>query len=492
LIRTGKGRKEFLRLRERFGFQLDPDLLIGELSFAGRQQIELLRVLYHGAAVLILDEPTSFLAPREVERFLDLLRSLRADGRTILFISHRLGEIFAVADRITVLRNGKVAATLNAGSTCPEEISRLMIGAGENRQAISGQEDCWGYEKVLDRTANDHHGVLAEGVMQAGGCPDLMDHGELEERGGHEKVWDRTANHHHGVLTGGVVQAGGCRDLPDHGGLEERGGHEEHEEHRVHEENAENFAASPPLLDIRKIDIAPAAGEPGIREVTFSVQAGEVFGVGGIVGNGHRLFARALAGRTAIESGAVFFEGTDITNLPLRQRLQAGICRVPENPSEEALMQEAPLWENFLLGRQKESRFQKWGRILRKQIVEFTADQVRENAIAAMSPFQPLSSLSGGNAQKVALAKVFSTQPKLVILEQPSRGLDLHASARMHRRISDLSTKGTAFIIFSFDLDELLSTCSRIAILFRGKLKGPAEVHDVSREDLGKWMVGLS
>ncbi len=391
--------KEVLCLRDAFGFQIDPSLPAGELPFAARRQVELMRMLYRRAEILILDEPTSSLGPGEVEKFLDVLRSFRAGGRTILFISHRLDEVFAVADKITVLRRGSIVRTLESKKTSKSEIARLMVGGDE----IS--------------------------------CPNAV----TEDR-------NRPA------------------------------------------------AASepPPLLEVEGLCVESAGAEPLIKCISFSIAVGEIFGLAGVVGNGQRLLARALSGREKASGGKMTFGGADITRLGIDARLRAGISRLSENPAEEALLPDRPLWENFLLGRQRESKFQKSGIIRKGEAVQFASDLISENGIAAQSPLDPPASLSGGNRQKAALARLFAGSPKLAILEQPSRGLDLHASAGMRDKIFELSRQGTAVIVFSYDLDELLSLCDRIAVIYRGRLMGTIERSLFSRDLLGRWMVGIS
>ncbi|MFZ2448444.1 MAG: ABC transporter ATP-binding protein [Syntrophobacteraceae bacterium] len=403
IIRMGAAEKEVLRLRDAFGFKLDPRLAAGELPFAGRQQLELLRILYRGADILILDEPTSFLGPHEAGRLLEVLRSLRAGGRTIIFISHRLGEVFAIADRITVLRRGSVVATLDAEKTGGEEIARLMVGAdaGEGAQ----------------KPAGSGAGEVRRPISLA--------------------------------------------------------------------------ADQPPVLDVRDLCVQASPAEPRIENISFTVGKGEIFGFAGIVGNGLRSLAGALAGRVGTEGGRIVFDGSDITAQTVEDRLRAGICRVPENPSEEALLPDGPLWENFLLGRQREGEFQRRGIILKREAIAFTRDQIAKNGIAARGPDEPLSSLSGGNAQKVALARTLSRRPRLAVFEQPSRGLDLHAAARIREALFALSGEGAALVVLSYDLDELISLCDRVAVLFRGKLVGTVGRDGATREVLGRWMVGI-
>jgi simple sugar transport system ATP-binding protein len=397
---TGHAKEMAVRIQDSLGLNLDLDRQAKELPFAQRQQIELVRLLYRGAEILILDEPTSLLSPGETKRLLDLMESMREGGRTVLFISHRLGEVFSISDRITVLRKGCVAATLDAGATCVEEIAGLMVG-----------------------------GRLAPDADRAG------------------------------ALTG----------LP-----------------------RRSTDADAAVLELRSVGVGPAGTEPGLRDISISVEKGEIFGIGGIVGNGQRSFARILAGKTRPDSGSILFEGADITRLGIEKRLGKNIRWLQESPAEEALLPGRPLWENFLLGRQREEEFAKAGLIRKDGVVRFSMEQISLANIAASGPFESVSGLSGGNRQKVALARVLIGPPRLAILEQPCRGLDLLAAGSIRDRIFRLSrAEQVSFIVISYDFDELLFLCDRIAVIYRGEIVGIAERATVSRELLGRWAAGV-
>ena len=398
ILRTGRARKETGRIQDSLGLHLDLDRQAKELPFAQRQQIELVRLIYRGAEILILDEPTSLLSPDETEKFLDLMKSLREAGRTVLFISHRLGEVLSAADRITVLRKGCLAATLDAGRTGFEEIAGLMAGGLGNRDRQPGSP------------------------------------------------------------------------LP----------------------SAAARTSEVPVLELQEVRVGPSGTEPALRDISMSVGKGEIFGIGGIVGNGQRSLARVIAGKTSPHSGFVRFEGADISRLDIKERLGKNIRWLQENPVEEALLRERPLWENFLLGRQTEDEFAWAGFIRKKKVIRFSKEQVSLNNIAASGPFEPLSGLSGGNRQKVALARVLGGPPCLAILEQPCRGLDLHAAGNIHDRVLKLSrAQGVSFIVISYDFDQLIFLCDRIAVIYRGEIMGTAEKAKVSRELLGRWAAGV-
>ena len=417
VLRTGPAREEINRIQDSLGFGLELDRRAKELSFARRQQIELVRMLYRGAEILIFDEPTSLLSPEETEKLLDLMKSLRAGGRTVLFISHRLAEVFSVADRISVLRGGSLAATLDAGRTDIEEIARLMVGAAEPAEA---------------RIARPQHAAVP-GIRRDG--------------------------------VGAKLKLG---------------------------QPAEGAAAAPCRLEIRNLSVGPSGTEPSLRDISISIGKGEIFGIGGIVGNGQRSLARVFAGKTRPDSGWVRFDGEEITRLDIKERLRKNILWLPENPVEEALLPERPLWENFLLGRQREEEFARAGFIRKQKVIRFSEEQVSLNSIAAHGPLEPLSGLSGGNRQKVALARVLAGSPILAILEQPCRGLDLRAAGIVYNRLLELSrSRGVSFILISYDFDELIFICDRIAVIYRGEIMGKTESAKASRELLGRWAAGV-
>jgi simple sugar transport system ATP-binding protein len=229
-----------------------------------------------------------------------------------------------------------------------------------------------------------------------------------------------------------------------------------------------------------------------LRDISISIGKGEIFGIGGIVGNGQRSLARVLAGKTRLDSGWVRFEGEEISRLDIKERLRKNILWLPENPLEEALLPERPLWENFLLGRQREKEFARAGFIRKQKVIGFSEEQVLLNSIAAHGALEPLSGLSGGNRQKVALARVLAGSPILAILEQPCRGLDLRAAATVYDRLLELSrSRGVSFILISYDFDELISICDRIAVIYRGEIMGKTETAETSRELLGRWAAGV-
>ncbi|MCE5243002.1 MAG: ABC transporter ATP-binding protein [Desulfobacteraceae bacterium] len=402
LVREKESRGKIEEISRIFGFDLPLDESASRLSFAHRQQIELLRVLYRGARILILDEPTSLLAPPEVKRLLDLLKSLRKRGHTILFVSHRLKEVFELAERITVLRRGQKIGTFASREISEEELAQWIVAGG--------------------------------GESSAGAEP--------------------------GEATACTGETG-----PQPAGR--------------------------PLLELVGVTTKTRGHEAGLDACSLTVKEGEILGIGGVVGNGQADLACVIAGLLPAEQGSVLFDGREIGRLSAGERMRLGLRRLPANPLEEALLPGRPLWENLLLGRQREPAGQSRGWLLKKRIARWAEEQLTTGEVVHAGIGNSIDSLSGGNQQKVALSRVLAGSPKLVVLEQPGRGLDIRALGRLQRRIRALGARGVSFLLISFDLDELLSLSDRIGILYRGRLAGLTDRAGASRERLGAWMLGL-
>lgn len=403
LIDRRRALEKVAEIAARFGFNLPMYTNAGQLSFAFRQQIELLRALYRGSKVLILDEPTSLLAPFEVDRFLDLLTALRRTGHTIILISHRLREVFAAADRVSVLRRGKLIRTEPIAGISREEVADLIVH-GESRSAVDPQS----------RVA------VAEVSVPS----------------------DRTES---------------PKDL----------------------------------LVLDNLTADPSGNDIGLESFSLRIAAGEIVGLGGVVGNGLSTLARAIFGMAAIRSGTVCFDGRDFTALSIRDRIDAGIRRLPSNPMEEALLPECSLVDNFLLGSQRSPAFQRYGLLRKQAAAVYAARQLEIQKVRYEKVSRPVSSLSGGNQQKVALARVLAGPVRFVVLEQPGRGLDLKARVELGRRTRALNRAGVAFLVISHDSEELLTLCDRVGIVYRGRLAGITPIGEASPELLARWMLGV-
>lgn len=384
-------------------FDLSLNAPLYDLSYAQRQQIEILRLLYRGTDVLILDEPTSLLALPETEKLLDLMRKLRASGHTVVFVSHRLREVFAVSDRISVLKRGRLVATLPTSDTSIEEVAHLII------------------------------------------------YGDSEPSSPVRSV----------------------------------------KMNRLEPQIIRPLSALRPVLTVQDVTTLPTGQESGLDRVSFDVLEGEVFGLGGVVGNGQRALAMLLAGLVKADYGTVHMEEKDITAISTKARVEMGIRWLPANTLEEALLPDRPLWENAYLGFQNQAHWQRYGWLNKDAIRLWVQTMCSNQHVIFGSLDESVFNLSGGNLQKLVLGRVLFGKPRLIILEQPGCGLDLEAQRRLHARIQELSGEGTSFLIISYDLDELVALSHRVGIMYRGRLMGIQTRNSIDMDRLGQWMVGV-
>ena len=373
---------------ESFGLPIDPSANVGELSVGQRQRVEIVKVLYQGAEILLLDEPTAVLVPAEVERLFENVHAMTAAGKSVVFISHKLGEVVAISDRVTVLRNGKVTGQVSGrGTTDTRELARLMVG------------------RDIDlATRRASHPI------------------------GHEVLQIRNLS----------LDLGGIRVLSD---------------------------------------------------VTFNVHAGEMVGVAGVAGNGQRELADTVAGLVSPTSGTVSISGTQATDKgPIFAR-ELGLAYVPEDRLGMGLVPSMTILDNLLLTRDR-------GTVVDRTSTKPEATRLIEQfEIKANGPEHPARKLSGGNAQKVLLARELTggrTPTKLLVVCSPTRGLDVGAIETVRRLLDDARSAGQAILLVSEDLDEIMSMADRILVLYRGAIVHEVDGDDADLSTVGAAMAGLS
>ncbi len=348
-----------------YGFAIDPTAVVESLSVGEEQRVEILKALYRGVEILILDEPTAVLTPQETQELFGNLRKLRDDGKTIVFISHKLDEVLEIADRITVLRRGRVVGETTPGTTTKQELAEMMVG-----------------RPVLFR--------LEKPQVEIG-----------------EPV----------VTIEGLV-----------------------------------------------------AGR--LRGIDLEVRAGEILGVAGVEGNGQRELAEALIGLLPPEDGRILLQGRDIAGWSVDRIRDAGVAFVPEDRQDQGLILDMTIWENAILGRQDDEDFSRRGVLLIGKIKELAADLIRRFDVRARSIGVPAATLSGGNQQKLILARELENDPKLLIAAQPTRGLDVGAIEFVWREILDQKAEGRAVLLISAELDEIYALSDRIVTLYEGRITG--------------------
>ena len=378
-------------LSETYGLQVDADALIWQLAVGERQRVEILKALYREASILVMDEPTAVLTPQEVDELIVVLRRMAADGRGLVFISHKLHEVMAVSDRITVLRDGRVAGETTPAGTDRAQLARMMVGRP--------------VQMVPDR-------------------PDV----QLGE----------------------------------------------------------------PLLEVRDLHVQGDRGDEAVAAMSFSVQAGEILGLAGVSGNGQSELAQAIAGLRPVQQGSVGIDGADVTGRHPRRVRDAGLSYVPEERMRDGVIGMFSVAENLVLLNQGSEEFCRRGFLRLGAIRQHCRDLVERFAVKTPGIDVPTSNLSGGNIQKLILARELSAEPKVILAAQPTRGVDVGAAEYIHGTLVAQKASGCATLLISEDLDEVLALSDRIGVMYEGRLMGVLDRADATVERLGLWMAGVA
>ncbi|HEY2217910.1 MAG TPA: ABC transporter ATP-binding protein [Gaiellaceae bacterium] len=377
-------------LSKRYGLHVDPRARIWQLSLGEQQRVEILKALYREARILILDEPTAVLTPQEADVLFETLREMADEGRTVIFISHKLHEVKAVADRVTVLRGGRTIATVSTEDATPRSLASLMVGR----------------ELAAEGSVTRAQSEPGEAVLELAG------------------VW-----------------AQGDR------------------------------------------------GDAAVRGVTLEVCAGEIVAIAGVAGNGQRELAETIAGIRHQTEGAVRVGGRKLRGDP-RAAQAAGVAYVPEDRLGTGVAPSLSIATNLVLRSYREPPASNGPLLRLGAIRERAVDLIRRYAIAAPGPAAPARLLSGGNLQKVVLAREFSGKPKLVVAASPTRGLDVGAIETVHAYLRDAAAEGVGVLLISEDLDEILGLADRIAVMYEGAVVGVTARADASVEEIGLQMAG--
>jgi simple sugar transport system ATP-binding protein len=381
------------RLRElsaSYGLQVDPLAFVWQLSVGEQQRVEILKALYRGAQVLILDEPTAVLTPQEVQEFFVTLRRMAAEGHLLIFISHKLHEVLTISDRVTVLRGGRVVRSLATAGTNRQELARLMVG----REVLLR----------VDRPA--------------------VEQGQVRLR--LDEVW-----------------AEGDRGLP------------------------------------------------AVRGISLEVRAGEILGVAGVSGNGQRELAELIAGLRRATRGRVTLDEIEITSWEPDRRLARGLAYIPEERMRDGVIRELSVEENLILEEHGRPPFARGIFLNFPRIAQHVDRLVAEFEIKTPSRGTPLRNLSGGNIQKLILARELAKRPSVLVAAQPTRGVDIGSTEYIHRRLIEQRAAGTATLLISEDLDEVRNLSDRLAVLYEGCLMGILDREQASVERLGLMMAGV-
>ncbi len=385
----GRARKAINDLTKRYGLALNPDAKMGDLPVGLQQRAEIVKVLYRGANILILDEPTGVLTPQETKELFVVLRDLVKSGKTIIFISHKLKEVLDISDRITVMRRGKVVGHLVTKDTNEEEIATLMVGR----------------EVLL----------------------------------------------------------------------------------RVDKKPAKPGAV---VMQIENVSANSDRGVAALKGLSFELRQGEILGIAGIEGNGQSELMEVLAGTRPVAGGRVLLGGRDITTYDARTERDAGVAFIPEDRRGTGLVLSFSIAENTILGRERSPTFS-WNEFVLKLVAirEWARRLVKEFDVRTPSIDVAARNLSGGNQQKVIVAREMGSKPKVLLAAQPTRGVDIGAIEFIHRRIVQERDEGTAVLLVSAELDEVRSLSDRIAVMYEGRIVS-IESPDTPEERLGLLMTG--
>jgi simple sugar transport system ATP-binding protein len=389
VIDAAAARERVETLSGEYGFELDPDELIENLSVGLEQRVEIVKVLYRGARILILDEPTGVLTPQEVRELFGILRALRESGRTIVFITHKLDEVIELADRVTVMRDGRVTGIVDAAQTTKEELAKMMVG-----------------RYVLLRVTKEE------------GSP------------------------------GDTV------------------------------------------LSVSGLSAAGRKGTEVLRDVDIEIRSGEVLGVAGVQGNGQTELVEIITGLRRASSGRVTLNGADITNRSPRHIRDLGVAHIPEDRQARGLVLDFTIAENLVLGRQHREPFSRLGRLCLDEMNDHAARLIEEHDLRPADPATEAANLSGGNQQKLIVAREFDCEPALLVASQPTRGVDIGAVEFVHTSLLSMRDAGAAVLLVSAELSEIMTLSDRIAVMYRGAIVATFDGDAVGEEELGLHMTG--
>ncbi len=389
-----KARAELTRLAEEYELEVDPDAVVGDLSVGFQQRVEILKALYRQADILILDEPTGVLTPAEADHLFRILHSLRDEGKTIILITHKLREIMAITDEVSVMRRGEMVRTLTTANTSPEEIAELMVG-----------------RRVLLRVEK---GPATPGEM---------------------------------------------------------------------------------ALEVRKLRFVDDRGVERLKSVSFSLRRGEILGVAGVAGNGQSELLEIIAGIAPATSGEVLLDGTplDLTRTTnADERREARMAHVPEDRHRRGLVTQFVNWENTPFGYHHRSEFSETNGIMKRAaMISDAISKAESYDIRPKDPNLKAANFSGGNQQKIVLAREIESGPDVLLVGQPTRGVDIGSIEFIHQRLIELRDAGKAILLVSVELDEIQALSDRIIVMFDGAISGERVAGQTDERELGLLMAGI-
>ena len=389
VLDIARATREINELSERYGLAVDPSAKVADISVGAQQRVEILKTLYRGADILIFDEPTAVLTPSEIDELMAIMKNLVKEGKSIILITHKLDEIRAVSDRVTVIRRGKSIETVEIAGATNADLAEMMVG-----------------RSVSFKT--------------------------------------------------------------------------------------EKQAAQPKevVLSIKDLVVNENRGVPAVKNLSLDVRAGEIVGIAGIDGNGQSELIQAITGLRKIESGSVELKGQSIVGLRPRQITEMSVGHVPEDRHRDGLVLEMMISENIALQTYYKEPHSKKGILNYNNIIGYAKQLMQEFDVRAASEIVPAAALSGGNQQKAIIAREVDRNPDLLIVSQPTRGLDVGAIEYIHKRLIQERDNGKAVLVVSFELDEILNVSDRIAVIHDGKIQGIVTPETTNKQELGVLMAG--
>ncbi|RSJ91621.1 ABC transporter ATP-binding protein [Streptococcus mitis] len=381
--------KEIKALSERYGLAVDPSAKVADISVGAQQRVEILKILYRGADILIFDEPTAVLTPSEIEELMAIMKNLVKEGKSIILITHKLDEIRAVSDRVTVIRRGKSIETVKIAGATNADLAEMMVG-----RSVSFKTE---------------------------------------------------------------KQASQPKEV---------------------------------VLSIKDLVVNENRGVPAVKNLSLYVRAGEIVGIAGIDGNGQSELIQAITGLRKVESGSIELKGDSIVGLHPRQITELSVGHVPEDRHRDGLILEMMISENIALQTYYKEPHSKNGILNYSNITSYAKKLMEEFDVRAASEIVPAAALSGGNQQKAIIAREIDRDPDLLIVSQPTRGLDVGAIEYIHKRLIEERDNGKAVLVVSFELDEILNVSDRIAVIHDGKIQGIVSPETTNKQELGVLMAG--
>lgn len=384
-----KAIKDVEEISKKYELKVDPRAVIQDISVGMQQRVEILKTLYRGASILILDEPTAVLTPQEIEELGIILKNLVNQGKSIILITHKLKEVMSMSDRVTIVRRGKVIDTLNTRDTNIDELAEKMVG---------------------------------------------------------RKV-SLTVEKQEAKVTAPILEINGLK-----------------------------------VLDSRKLE--------AVKGINLKVNGGEILGIAGVDGNGQSELVQAITGLSKAEAGEILLNGKDITNLLPKEVIESGVGHIPEDRHKRGLVLNYSLAENAILGSHHKKQFRKGMGLSYQKIREYCRKLIKEYDVRTPSEKVLAKSLSGGNQQKLIVAREIDRDPSLCIASQPTRGLDVGAIEFVHKKLIELRDEGKAVLLVSLELDEVMDLSDRIAVIYDGKIVDILDAKDATEKKLGIMMAG--